>query len=375
MNANEKTRPFLSGLIRILGITVVLLWSSTCLQCRSLPYYEQAIDGQMQILQKRQPIADLIDDPETPPQLRDKLKFIQSVRAFAAQELLLPVDDHYLSYVELNRPYVVWNVFAAPELSLTPKTWCFPIVGCVAYRGYFKEDAARRFADGLAQEGFDVYIGGAIAYSTLGWFDDPVLSTFIHLSSSDTVALIVHELAHGVLYIPDDTAFNESFATAVEQEGLRRWQIANRQPEGLAEWKSKRRHRQKFIALVSKYREQLQQVYESSLSTKEKRDQKAVIFDRMRSEFRMVSSHHHGMAVYNAWFKRPLNNAQLISVSTYHDWVPAFSQMLSDSHGNLEEFYEKCRQLAEKEPAERRRVLTRALQIAQPGPNQNDAIR
>ena len=192
MKANEKTRSLLSGLRRILGITVVLLWSSTCLQCRSLPYYEQAIDGQMQILQKRQPIADLIEDPQTPPELRDKLKFIQSVREFAEKELLLPINGHYLSYVELDRPYVVWNVFAAPGLSLTPKTWCFPIVGCVIYRGYFKEADARRFADGLAQQGLDVYIGGAIAYSTLGWFDDPVLSTFVHLSDTDTVALIFH---------------------------------------------------------------------------------------------------------------------------------------------------------------------------------------
>ncbi len=375
MKANEKTRSLLSGLRRILGITVVLLWSSTCLQCRSLPYYEQAIDGQMQILQKRQPIADLIEDPQTPPELRDKLKFIQSVREFAEKELLLPINGHYLSYVELDRPYVVWNVFAAPELSLTPKTWCFPIVGCVIYRGYFKEADARRFADGLAQQGLDVYIGGAIAYSTLGWFDDPVLSTFVHLSDTDTVALIFHELAHGLLYIPDDTAFNESFATAVEQEGLKRWQMATNRAKGYPEWQSKRHQRQKFIALVSKYRTQLKQVYESSLSTEEKRDQKAAIFNRMRSEFRTVSTTHHEMAVYSAWFQKPLNNAQLISVSTYHDWEPAFSQMLSDSQGDLEKFYEKCRQLAEKEPQERQRVLTQALQNAQPTEHRSKVIQ
>ncbi len=347
---------------QILEIIFVLLFASTCLQCRSLPYYEQAINGQMQILQNQQPISDLIEDPDTSPGLRDKLIFIQSAREFAEKELLLPVNDHYLSYVELNRPFVVWNVFAAPELSLTPETWCFPIVGCVVYRGYFKEEDARRFGDALAEEGFDVYIGGAIAYSTLGWFDDPVLSTFINLGASDTAALIFHELAHGLLYIPDDTAFNESFATAVEQEGLKRWQMSTNEPQGYADWQRKRRQRQQFTALVSKYRARLQQVYESKLPTHAKRSQQAAVFARMQSEFKTLKSPQPEMAVYSAWFSQPLNNAQLISVSTYNDWVPAFSKMLSDTGGDLKKFYEKCRQLAKKEPQERHRILTDYLQ-------------
>ncbi|MGD8667200.1 MAG: aminopeptidase [Desulfobacterales bacterium] len=323
-----------------------------------MPYYEQAIDGQMEILQKQQPISDMIENPETPAKLREKLLLIQSARTFAEKELLLPVNDHYLSYVELNRPYVVWNVFAAPEFSLTPETWCFPIVGCVTYRGYFKEADARNFGDALAQKGFDVYIGGAIAYSTLGWFDDPILSTFINLRASDTVALIFHELAHGLLYIPDDTAFNESFATAVEQEGIKRWQMLTNATQDYAAWQRKRRSRHKFTALVSKYRDRLKVLYESNLPANEKRNQKAAVFSRMRSEFSVLKSNHREMAVYSAWFSRPLNNAQLISVSTYHDWVPAFSQMLSDANGDLKKFYDRCRQLAKKEPQERHRILT-----------------
>jgi predicted aminopeptidase len=235
----------------------------------------------------------------------------------------------------------------------------------VAYRGYFKEKDARRFADSLEQEGFDVYIGGAIAYSTLGWFDDPILSTFTSLSESDTAALIFHELAHGVLYVPDDTAFNESFATAVEQEGLKRWQANTSDPRAYADWQRKRHRRQKFTALVSDYKKQLEKVYAGSRSASEKRIQKDALFFRMRSEFRSLTSKYHEMAVYSAWFNRPLNNAQLLSVSTYHDWVPAFSQMLSDTGGNLESFYEKCRQLAKKEPQERQRVLTGYLQNRQ----------
>jgi len=374
MVPNVRYLPVFSGARRILEMILVLSFALNCLQCRSLPYYKQAINGQMQILQKRQPISDLIEDPDISPGLREKLLFIQSARNFAEKELLLPVNDHYLSYVELNRPYVVWNVFAAPELSMTPATWCFPIVGCVAYRGYFKEAGAQRFGDTLAQKGYDVYIGGAIAYSTLGWFDDPVLSTFANLSAPDTAALLFHELAHGVLYIPDDTAFNESFATAIEQEGLKRWQISTSQPQGYAEWKRKQRQRQKFTVLVSKYRAQLQDLFESSLPTNEKRSQKAAVFTRMQSEFRALKSKYREMAVYDAWFNRPLNNAQLISVSTYHDWVPAFSKMLSDIGGDLEVFYQKCRQLAQKEPQERHRILTDYLQNAHTAEHRTETV-
>ncbi|MDH3879248.1 MAG: aminopeptidase, partial [Desulfobacterales bacterium] len=295
---------------------------SACLQCRSLPYYDQAINGQMEILRNKEPISDLVDNPETPAQLRKKLIFIQSVRDFAAKELHLPVNDHYLSYVALDRPYVVWNVVAAPQFSMTPKTWCFPIVGCVSYRGYFAEEDARRFGDSLKQEGYDVFIGGAIAYSTLGWFDDPVLSTFISLSEPGTAALIFHELAHGILYVKDDTAFNESFATAVEQEGLRRWQASVNDPKGYEKWLRHHRQRRKFTGLISRYRARLEALYERDMPLTAKRNQKAAVFSQMRTEFRDLRSDHGGMAAYDAWFNRPLNNAQLISVSTYHNWVP-----------------------------------------------------
>ena len=312
----------------------------------------------MEILRNREPISDLIENPDTPGKLRKKLIFIHSVRDFAAKELHLPVNDHYLTYVELNRPYVVWNVYAAPEFSLTPKTWCFPIVGCVAYRGYFSKQDAQRFGDALKQEGYDVFISGAIAYSTLGWFDDPVLSTFANLSEPDTAALIFHELAHGVLYIKDDTAFNESFATAVEQEGFRRWQTASGDLKSYENWLRKRQRRQQFIKLVSKYRAKLEELYQDGLPQNENRNQKAAIFNQLKSEFSNLKSIHSGLAAYNAWFKQPLNNAKLISVSTYHNWVPAFGKILSESGGDLDKFFRICRQLAKKEPSERNRILS-----------------
>jgi predicted aminopeptidase len=349
--------PILHRAKHISRIFFVLLIMSACFQCRSIPYYDQAINGQMEILRNREPISDLVDNPQTPDQLRKKLIFIQSVRDFAAKELHLPVNDNYLSYVALDRPYVVWNVIAAPQFSMTPKTWCFPIVGCVSYRGYFAEEDARRFGDSLKQEGYDVFIGGAIAYSTLGWFDDPVLSTFISLSEPDTAALIFHELAHGILYVKDDTAFNESFATAVEQEGVMRWQASVNDSKGYEKWLRKHRRRRKFIDLISKYRTRLEALYARDMPSTAKQSQKAAVFTQMRAAFRNLKSDDSGMAAYNAWFNYPLNNAQLISVSTYHNWVPAFGRMLSDSGGDLEKFYLKCGQLAKKKPAERHRIL------------------
>jgi predicted aminopeptidase len=342
---------------RISSILLALFLAVASLRCQSIQYYNQAINGQMNILRSRQPISELVDDADTPATLRQKLLFILSVRAFAEKNLRLPANDHYLSYVELDRPYVVWNVFAAPEFSLMPKTWCFPIVGCVTYRGYFSEQDAYRFGDSLKQKGFDVYIGGAIAYSTLGWFDDSVLSTFLNLSEAETAALIFHELAHSVLYVSDDTAFNESFATAVEQEGFRRWQAAANNPRGHEKWLRKHQQRQKFIGLVSEYRTRLQNLYDSNLPLDKKRNHKAALFTQMRSEFADLKSDPGDMAAYDSWFKRPLNNAQIISVSTYYNWVPAFNKILSETGGDLEIFYQKCRQLAKKEPAERNRIL------------------
>ena len=192
MLLNKRILPAFSTARRIWAILWVLFLAAASLQCQSIQYYNQAFDGQMDILRNRRSIAELVDDPNTPATLRQELLFIVSARAFAEKNLRLPVNDHYLSYVELDRPYVVWNVFATPEFSLKPQTWCFPIVGCVTYRGYFSEQDAYRFGDSLKQKGFDVYIGGAIAYSTLGWFDDPVLSTFLKLSEAETAALIFH---------------------------------------------------------------------------------------------------------------------------------------------------------------------------------------
>lgn len=342
---------------------VVVLLALAFYGCESAGYYGQAINGQYQILQRRQPIADMISNPDTPETLAKRLKLILAVREFARTELQLPVGDHYLSYVDLDRPVVAWNIFAAPELSLAPKTWCYPIAGCAAYRGYFDIQDARRYAQKLINQGYDVYIGGVTAYSTLGWFDDPVLSTFSKLDDAQTAALIFHELAHQKLYVPDDTVFNESFATAVEQEGLHRWQIASNDAFIYKAYLRNRQRRDIFVKLIVKHRRRLESMYAGNLPVEAKRGAKARIISELITEYHQLKNASSEMAVYANWFKLPINNAQIISITSYNDFVPAFTNLLIQHDRNLQAFYEACRQLAQKDISERHDILTGTSKI------------
>ena len=346
--------------IIILGLLLSLALSG----CESVGYYSQAINGQYRIMQGRQPIEDIISDPDTPETLTKRLELILAVREFAETELQLPVGDHYLSYVELDRPVVAWNIFAAPELSLEPKTWCYPIAGCAAYRGYFDIHDARRYSQKLRAQGYDVYIGGVTAYSTLGWFDDPVLSTFSKLDDAQTAALIFHELAHQKLYVPGDTVFNESFATAVEQEGLRRWQIASNNASIYEAYLSKRQRQDTFVDLIMKYRRRLESMYAEELSIEAKRDAKVRIISELISEYHQMKSASPEMAVYANWFKQPVNNAQIISITSYNEFVPAFNNLLIQHDRNLQKFYDACRRLAQKDISERHDILAGIGKIA-----------
>ena len=327
--------------------------------CQNVYYYGQAIDGQLGILAQREPIAELLEDPDIDEKLKNRLLFILEVRKFAQNDLHLPVDNNYLSYVDLDRSYVMWSIFAAPEFSLEPKTWCYPIAGCVAYRGYFSEKDAHQYAATLEKKKFDVYVGGVSAYSTLGWFDDPVLSTMMRMSETDSAALIFHELAHKLLYLPGDSAFNESFATAVEQEGVRRWLTVNGDQHAYDAYLLKyRRHRQ-FIELITEYRARLESVYQSMEADAVKRDKKAALFDQMIRDHDALKQGWNGMSRYSQWFRHPLNNAKLVSVFTYQDWVPAFNAILNRKNGDLNQFYEECQRLAKKPRDERHEALVR----------------
>ena len=230
--------------------------------CASLDYYAQVSRGQLDLLAARQPVADLLADPQTDPQLQRRLALAQQARDFASARLALPDNRSYRLYADLRRPYVVWNVFATPELSLAPLTHCFPVAGCVAYRGFYQQGRARGAAALLQGEGLDTYVAGIEAYSTLGWFDDPILNTMLRWDDERLAAVIFHELAHQQLYVADDTAFNESFASFVEQEGLRQWRAARGLAPGDAHAE---RMRRQFTQLILASRERLQALYALSL--------------------------------------------------------------------------------------------------------------
>lgn len=351
---------------------VIALWPSICRAtllllllslagCQSLGYYGQAVQGQWQLLQQRQSLSRLLQDPALPEQRRRELELVREVREFARTDLGLDVSGQYDSFVELERPFVVWNVLAAPEFSLQPRRWCFPVAGCVSYRGYFSEASARRYAAALAAQGLDTYVGGVTAYSTLGWFDDPVLSSMLRREQLELVAVLIHELAHAELYIAGDTDFNESFATTVEREGVRRW-LERRVPvqeRVAAELKARQvgERQTQFVALVQAAATDLEALYRAGSSAALLREQKRQRQQRLRADYLALKASWGGYSGYDAWFDGPLNNAQLGSVRAYHALVPDLQALLDSLHGDLPAFYRAARSLKPLSPTERRARL------------------
>lgn len=350
-------------------IAAVALLAFALSGCTGAPYYWQAASGQLELWQKSRPIDDWLADPSADERLKARLRQMQEIRTFASSDLDLPDNGSYRSYAELGRPYVVWNVFAAPELSLQPRQWCFPIAGCVTYRGYFAEERARAFADSLESDGYDTYVGGVPAYSTLGWFDDPLPSTVIGYSDTELARLIFHELAHQVVYVKDDTTFNESFATAVEQEGVKRWVEAHGSPEKLAQFQRAQARKRGFVALVLEYQGKLAEIYASKAGEDEKRALKAQTFAAMRADYAVLKQAWGMPNGYDAWFAGPLNNAQIASVASYTQQVPAFHALLAQEQGDLTRFYAAAKELAKLPKAER------DAKLAALGTQTADAVR
>ena len=331
--------------------------------CSSIGYYSQSIEGHLDILQAAKPIDDWLADPATPEVLRHRLERVRTMRRFAARELGLPDNKSYTTYADLKRPYAVWNVFATPELSLQLRQWCFPVVGCVAYRGYYDKADADLYAAALRENGDDVYVGGVPAYSTLGYTTDPVLSTFIGFPEGEVARLIFHELAHQVVYVQGDSTFNESFAVAVEEEGVKRWFAA----QGANDLASATAYRQLiarkrvFVDLLARHRNALESVYASPVSSTAQRDAirdaKAREFAALHADYEAMkrdpSSPLGGFAGYDRYFAQALNNANLAAVATYTQRVSAFAKLLVDEHGDLPRFYQAVRELARLPVAER----------------------
>jgi predicted aminopeptidase len=320
-------------------------------------YLMQAAGGQFSVMAKRRSIGDVIANPATKPAVREQLESVSRIREFASRELKLPDNGSYRRYADIGRPYVVWNVVAAPEFSLQPRQWCFPIAGCVAYRGYFKEQTAVAFAARQRARGDDVTTEGVAAYSTLGHFDDPILSSMLGWSDVQLAAIVFHELTHQLLYVPNDSAFNEALASVVEQDGVRRWLRAQGRLEDLAAFDLQESRYARVLELLRQARTELNEVYRSDVPTDLKRDRKAQIFERLRANYGELKAGWGGAAPLGAWFARGLNNARLASVATYQQCVPGLVRELDGAHGDLPRFYARARDLAKLPMGRRQKLL------------------
>jgi predicted aminopeptidase len=350
------------------SVRLVLIVLSVVLACPGCGgFYMQAARGHMDLMSRREPIDELLADPDTPQALRERLLLVAEARRFATETLLLPDNDSYTSYAALDRDYVVWNVYATPELSLEPREWCFPVAGCVVYRGYFEEARAREYAAGLAADGMDVFVGGAAAYSTLGRFDDPVISTMMRWDDSALIAILFHELAHQRLYVKDDSAFNEAFATAVEETGMERWFATRADTAGLRRWREQRQRSRAFNRLLRETRAELETVYASGAPEEEMRARKAAAFAALTAAYAELRDSWGGYGGFDGWFELELNNARLVPVATYQRLVPAFRAVLREAGGDLAGFYAACEALAQMTADQRSTQLEARLAISAPG--------
>ncbi|HSC15172.1 MAG TPA: aminopeptidase [Gammaproteobacteria bacterium] len=333
-------------------------------------YYWQAIGGQIELLRKREPIEEVIADPAVDAKLKTTLARVETMRRFAVDELLLPSNDSYTTYVELDRPYVVWNVVATEEFSVEPRRWCFPFAGCVAYRGYFDKAGAERFAANLAEDGLDTYSGGSTAYSTLGYFDDPVLSSMVAGGDQYVASLLFHELAHQLLYVKSDSEFSEAFAMVVEEIGTERWLSAHGTPADLARYRTRRQRREQFGELISAQQARLRALYASGAPPEQLRADKQRAFETLRREYEALKTTWDGNTDYDAWFAQPLNNAALASVATYTRWLPAMRARLDEV--GLRAFYADAAAIAELDEEQRAERLRAWEAKAGPPPSSGD---
>ncbi len=353
----------------MLKIVLLLLLCLIASACETVLYYGQAVKGQAELLIAREPITDILARKEGPQEggedrLQERLRLLLKIRRFAESDLSLEVGNSYGSYVDLKRKYATWVVISTKEFSLKPVAYCFPVAGCVSYRGYFSKESAETYGGNLRQDGLDVYIRGVSAYSTLGWFDDPVLSSFVWYKEENLVNLIYHELAHKVLYVKDDTRFNESFATAVGGEGAKRWFNNKNDSASLERLIRKNRIHARFIDHVEKYKKRLGHLYTAqNLSEQEKRKQKKEIFTEMVSEYEIIKAEEwDDYKGYDNWFYDNLNNAKLAGVADYNELVPAFNTILADLDGTLPQFNRRGKELADLPKEERNKELDRIRQ-------------
>jgi len=349
----ETQQPLRAAIARILLTCFTLAMLSGC----GTMYVAQAARGQLQVLTARKPIENVIVDSRTTPELRARLLEVRAARAFASRELGLPDNGSYRTYADLKRRYVVWNVVAVPEFSVHPQRWCFPVAGCVAYRGYFSEAKARKFSESMARTGFDTFVGGVPAYSTLGKFKDPVLNTMLGYGDDELAAIIFHELSHQLIYEPGDSEFNEAFATAVEQVGLERWLKARGRESDVSRFRARRSRQAQVVALFAKARSRLADLYDQKLSPDVMRERKRAEFAQLDRDLAVLEKQLKIRSAYRDWAPQGLNNAHLASLATYYDCVPGFERLLAKNDGDLPKFYAAVRELVRKPRAQRHELL------------------
>ena len=307
--------------------------------CADLGYYWHSASGHLDIMEQRVDIEELLADDTLDSGLRERLELVKEIRRFSVTRLALPDNGSYQSYAEINRPWLIRNLFAAPEFSTRLHQWCYPLIGCASYRGYYDEQRLRDEAELLRADGLEIYVGNVAAYSTLGWFDDPVLSTFVDWPDYRLAGLLFHELTHQRLYIDDDTTFNESLASAVQQAGTELWLRARGREAQLAQFAARLEYREEVVSLIEATRRDLDEIYRDDIGDTAKRRQKAALFERARDAHGEIASRHGVSGGYSAWFAGELNNAKLGSVAAYNSEVPAFLAMLRAHDGDFAAFY------------------------------------
>jgi len=331
--------------------------------CSSLGYYSQVINGHLDLMARREPLQQLVDDPGTTDELRQRLRLVLTILEFASKQLLLPDNGSYRSFTRVEGAEVVWSLVAIEEFSLKPREWCYPVIGCASYRGYYSRREGERQENLIKAQGMDTTLEPVPAYSTLGWFDDPLPSSVIDWPETRLAGLIFHELAHQKIYLPGDSAFNEAFANTVAWWGVRRWLVAEADPVALENWREQQQRAKSFIALLLETRRDLSEIYLQPIAEEQKRKRKQETFQRMKKEYATMRQQWRGYTGYDGWFFRELNNARLASVATYEEWAPAFRVLLRQSENDMEVFYRACDALGRLPFDERRRRMGTLLSL------------
>lgn len=326
-----------NGLKNSLKLALLLLGLTSLTACSTISYYGQSIAGHNRLMWARQSVDKLIETAE--PELKAQLQLAKELRQFAVDELALPDNKSYSSYVDLKRDYPVWTVVAADEFSLNPRSWCYPVIGCASYRGYFSKDDALEYAEQLQSQGLETHVGGAIAYSTLGWFSDPLLPSMMRYGEADFAENMFHELAHQVLYVNGNSAFNEAFASVVGEQGALRW-LQRHNPDMVSAYLKRLQLTDDFIQLLNETKTELAELYARDVSEKQKRTEKTNIIGQIQDNYlRLKDTQWDGEGDFDRWFETPVNNARLAAISTYRDEMPRLQNLLNQCNGDLGRFF------------------------------------